>query len=455
MKKILFVPLAKNQTVFYEALAEELKPLGFDCEFLCYHERSHHELLKKGFKSYNAFETPAPKGADIESKFLSLVKKFDLPSDYHLLTHEQVSYGINNQSLIMAKYVRYMTAVEKVLNQNFQENKPIVIQELGGFASVIATYYVSRNLGCDHYFIEPSYFRGRFFLMKNSFGPVDVRVRAAEARHEVVTALENAQTQKQIVIPFKDRAHYYSLFNKVFNKHNFLRFYQKIYDKYVLQYEEEFSYIFNFTRRHLLSFVNKRILKSHYVPGLEKKPFIYFPLHVPIDVAITFRSPVFKDQLALIDYICRAAPLGYDVYFKEHPAMVGVLPAKKVEELLKRYQNLKILAPEINNYDVLSKAEVIVTVNSKSGAEGYALGKKVIVLGKAFYSNAPGFHYLADIRFLSEKIGEVISASGDSKENIQKYFSQVWNESLAGDLYLCEPSNVKKFAQGVLQILSL
>lgn len=454
----VFIPLAMNQTVFYDKIARKLQSAGHDVSFICFHERSHYELMAKGFTSHNPYrQKPYPAWtSELTAELGEMSKKYSMPNAYHLLTHEQVAYGLKNQQEAIQKYVWTIRNLEVIFSQIKSTGaKVVVVQELGGFASVISAYYMARSFNYDHYFIEPSYFKGRYFLMKNSFGPVSIRELASEVRAEAVDRLLQAQESGQIVIPFKDRAHYLNLFDKVFNAHNFKRFVQKLTDKYVLGYYEEFRYISGFTKRHLMAFVNKRRLKKYYQDAVQSptgRPFIYFPLHVPLDVAITFRSPVFKDQMALLDLLCRSCPLGYDVVFKEHPAMVGVINSGEAIKLLKKYNNLKLLAPTVNNYKVLSAAATVVTVNSKSGAEALSLGKQVIVLGDAFYTKSPLVHELRDLSRLHEKIEEVLQLSSVEKEKIKLYFSSVWEQSSEGDIYQLDDVTIGQFADRLLKL---
>ena len=454
-KQYLFIPLAMNQTLFYEKVAENLVRQGLQVSFICFHERSHHYLKDRGYKCYNPYRAVdyPTWNADSTVEFEKLVQKYTMPSFYHLLTHEQVAYGIPDQKEAILKYIWTIKNLENIFEGHFKNTSTVVIQELGGFASVISGYYVARHYGFDHYFIEPSFFKGRYFLIKNSFGPVSVVQPDSEIQDEVQQIIQKVQQTGEIVIPFKDRAHYLNLFDKVFNLYNFKRFYQKLADKYIHGYFEEFRYIFRFSRRHLMAFINKKKLAPYYQSEstLDEK-FIYFPLHVPLDVAITFRSPVFKDQLNLIDLICRSCPLGYKVVFKEHPAMVGVIPADGVIALLKKYNHLRVLHPTINNYKVLRAASSIVTVNSKSGAEAVTLGKPVIVLGDAFYTKSPLVHEERDLSKLSEVIAQSLQKPTLNQTDILKYFTAVWKKSEPGDLYQMDSVTTEKFAKHFSQL---
>ena len=47
-------------------------------------------------------------------------------------------------------------------------------------------------------------------------------------------------------------------------------------------------------------------------------PFVYYPLHVPADMALTLRSPEYLDQVATIDFLLRTIPDSHVLVAKEH-----------------------------------------------------------------------------------------------------------------------------------------
>ena len=167
----------------------------------------------------------------------------------------------------------------------------------------------------------------------------------------------------------------------------------------------------------------------------------------------TLRSPEYCDQLALLDYLCRSAPADMVIATKEHPAMIGAVPSAGMLALKRRYDRFAILPPATNNYAVLREAEVIVTVNSKSGAEAGLLGKRVIVLGDAFYREAPfasALDRLADLGSALERDESTPPAS----EATRAYFAALWQRTYPGELYVADETNVSIFAASLLAAIA-
>ena len=134
--------------------------------------------------------------------------------------------------------------------------------------------------------------------------------------------------------------------------------------------------------------LNATRLRKLYRP-IPETPFVYYPFHVPADMALTLRSPEYLDQVATIDFLLRTIPDSHVLVVKEHPAQIGAIAASRLFELARRFDNFVLLPPQTNNYTVLNRADAVISVNSKSGAEALLLGKPVVVMGDAFYRTCP------------------------------------------------------------------
>jgi capsule polysaccharide export protein KpsC/LpsZ len=171
-------------------------------------------------------------------------------------------------------------------------------------------------------------------------------------------------------------------------------------------------------------------------------------------MALTLRTPHLLDQLALIDYLCRSVPDPHLVVIKEHPAMVGAVDSGRVKVLLKKYDNLRILPPGTNNYEVIAQAQAVISINSKSGAEAALLGKRVLVLGDAFYKNSSLVTYIERIENLSKELEILLNnpSRNSADQKISNYFAAVWRSSLPGELYVSDDQNIEVFVNSLYEI---
>ena len=271
------------------------------------------------------------------------------------------------------------------------------------------------------------------------------------ASNKVKAYLSEVQANKTIVMPVKDRHHYSAALNKILNSHNVRRLGEKIVDKYLLGKHQEFGHIRSHVFRHAAMLLNSMRLIGKYTEMPKLGRFVYYPLHVPGDMALTLRSPQFLDQLGLIDYLLRNLPNGYKLAIKEHPAMVGAIDASRLKTLLNRYDQLALINPAENNFDVLDRCEAVVSVNSKSGAEAILLGKPVLVLGDAFYRNSPLATPVTSITEVGLRLRDLLAETFTSdRGKLERYFEEVWRCTYPGELYVQGEDNTKVFAHSIM-----
>ena len=448
---ILFAPLAMNQTRFFKAVGDRLEEHGYRTAYVCFHECSHEWLVARTARSYNAFalQPKDPDSVDLE--------RYKVPHVNLLLEHEKAAYEVYDTQRLLRKFKGHLHAMSAVLD-DLERQAPCsihLVQELGGFLSALAAYYAARARGIDNWFIEPSFFRGRVFFTRNSLSaPPVAGTGTSQVSPEVKEYLDRIVRQQEVVIPKKDSHHYRGVTAKLTDSRNVWRLLEKMRDKYLLGKREEFEHVGGHVRRHVRMFVNSLRLRRYYRPLAQVSPFVYYPLHVPADFALTIRSPEYLDQYSLIDFICRTVPHSHKVAIKEHPALVGAMSLSRMTDLLRRHDNLILLDPRINNYEVLRLADAVITVNSKSGAEALLLGKQVLVLGDAFYRSCHQARAVERLEDLPQSVNHVLDQhEPHQREAIYPYFQQVWNCSHPGELYDMTEENIHVFAASLVSVL--
>ncbi|WP_124553130.1 hypothetical protein [Methylophilus methylotrophus] len=444
---ILFISLAGNQSRFFLKIGQSLAQQGIETAHVCFHESSVQELRKAGATAFNPFDYQS--GAFTEIDFEQYAIK--LPG--LLLGHEKAAYELSDTQLLADKFKKHLAAMSRIIDTLLKEYPDIIlVQELGGFTSVLAAFFAARHKNINNWFIEPSFFKGRVFFTPNKFSAPEISNIPAQASENVQQIITNILKSQSVVIPQKDKSHYRGAGLKLADSHNIKRLLQKLTSKYVLGQREEFEHIGGHINRHLRMFINSQKLKLHYKRLPTDKPIIYYPFHVPADFALTIRSPEYLNQYAIIDFICRCAPFGWQVVIKEHPALIGAINPQITIDLLKKHDNLILLHPSINNHEVLSNAHTIVTVNSKTGAEALLYQKRVFALGDSFYKDSAlvnKIHKLAELpELLSSPTREIQQA------DVLSFFQGVWNSSYPGELYDISPENIQTFTKSLLQCIN-
>jgi hypothetical protein len=172
-------------------------------------------------------------------------------------------------------------------------------------------------------------------------------------------------------------------------------------------------------------------------------------------MALTVRAPELLDQYTLIDYLARSIPITHKLVIKEHPAFVGGTEYNRIVSLLKTHDNI-ILSRPINNFDVVNNCDLLITINSKAGVEAIICGKPVIVLGDAFYKNAPLVSYIDDISKLKDAIPSSIKLCEKNipETQIENFIQAIWDNSILGEIYSLHDENINNISNSLIKFIS-
>ena len=445
MQSLIISTLAEYQTAFWVPVAQMLEANGYPVTLVSFDTRSTAMVRAANLDVIEATLSAreAALGGD-DPRTICAGLGIDNPGP--LLTHERFAFAMRDTDHLLRKLAGSAILGKAAITRARAKGEPVLLQELGGFLSVLGLHHAALHAGVPSLFIEPSFFKGRMQMVEGSLGALRLeRGARAPVEDDLAAYFEEALTNNTIVIPQKDRRHYSAAAAKLTSGHNIKRLIEKSRDKYLLGAEQEFGAIGHHVRTHLKMLGASLRLRGAYTQLKDLGSFIYYPLHVPGDVALTVRSPQYLDQLALLDFICRHAPPDVTIATKEHPAMIGAVPSAGLLALKARYDRFAILPPATNNYTVLSGADRIVTVNSKSGAEAGLLGKDVIVLGDAFYREAPFAQALDNLDQLGAALTAAPVRSPQSQGQTMGFFAALWARTYPGELYVADDQSVARF----------
>jgi len=454
---ILITTLAEYQTRFWIPVAQRLRSAGREVQLLAFDDRSAEMAVAQGIPVVNMYRTGLEGGAPVEDQraFAARIADYGLDGTNFLFSHERVTFGIRDSAALRRRFMIYSNAMEVVLDRLAAAGRQaLAVQELGGFLSVIACFYAAKKRGVRNWFIEPSFFRGRLYYTPDSLAAPDTMREPADAvSAEVRAYLDETLRQQSIVIPQKDRHQYSAAFNKIANARNARRLVEKLWDQFALGKHQEFGHNLRHARAHAAMAVGATRLRTLYRP-MPDTPFVYYPLHVPADMALTLRSPEYLDQVATIDFLLRTIPDTHVLVVKEHPAQIGAIPAGRLFELARRFDNFILLPPQTNNYTVLNRADAIVSVNSKSGAEAVLLGKPVVVMGDAFYRSCPLVFAVDRLADVPQRLRDALAAPPFDPTDTASYFETAWRQSFPGELYISDPKQLDTFAVSLLSAIA-
>lgn len=392
---------------------------------------------------------------DWETGAVELERKYGLTSLRVLTNHEKTAlYAKDEQALVRQAY-RYFRALERF----FAENKVRhAVHEIGGWLGNRSLEMVSQKHECDNVYIEPSMFRGRIIMFRNSFLPVIPRLHTyGELSPEDVKRaegfIESSVKTTTVIMPFKDISKYKDVgLGFAFNLKNFRNALKGIHRRYVVNKGEELvAPLPDIAMQYVKRAMRRKFLARSYSRPVEGEKYLYYPLHMPIDMQILVRSPQFFDQYYLIEYIARMLPQGYKLYFKEHPVSIGMYDYPRMRALTK-IPNVRLIDPRVNSHPIIARAKAVITVNSKVGFEALYHRKPVITLGDSFYRNRGLTLDVDDLAKLDKAIQAVDKFQVD-REKLVAFVHTLYEASYAGELYQNQESNYSAFGTSLLGFL--
>jgi len=451
-KTIVFAPIAKREAVFYLRIADQIrqKDIGIDIHFISFYQPINEKILDAGFEVFDIYSHVSNRNFFCVSEYES---QFGIPNMHKLILHEKVTFSEYNTDRLSQKFCMYLDGLDKyLLKLKLKYSEIDIFQELGGFVAPLSLFFASQKNNVTHYFFEPSFYKGRVHMVKDSLSPIclkNVEDGISAAESYIKQAVEN----KSVAIPEKDRHHFQDMsIGKIVNNRNIVNISRKMYIKYIKKQKQEYEYIFNHTTRYIYMWMNRVRMSLYYFrPSCRQKKYVYFPFHVQLDYSLTIRSTEYLDQLALVEYLARILPFDYDLYIKEHPASIGGFNSRRMKDIIRRNQSIKLIHPSENSHDVVSAADAVITINSKVGAEALASGKEVVVLGSAFYRDSDEVWKIKALSEVEKVLEEILCQKIKKNRGTNNILHSAFLSSCQMELYNNSNANIDNAVQCILR----
>lgn len=446
---ILFSILTLPEVDFLSYIARRLIEKGYRIGFILFHEAGAEKLERMGIPFFNMHtlreEIQYVPLSDNELDDFRI--KFGISNLRHLFIHEKVGYNRREEKKLAEKAFHYLLILDKIFVEN---NVKCVIQELGGFSSNQCVYYAARKNNIDHVFYEPAAFSKRIVFNRNSYySDIPQRIMDVQPLHELRAEVESYVGEylqsKSMVVPFKDRHSFADMtFRKIFNLENAKRLKRKLLHKYVHKKKEEYDEIGWVVKYSFIKFARRILFNPFYREPDYNDKYIYFPFHVPHDVQLTSRSRLFYFQEGFVEYLSRIIPYGHKLYIKEHPASIGGHSFPVLRNVIKQHNNVILIHPRTNSYDLIKNAELIISINSKVGFEAIMQGEKVVVVGDAFYKHKGVTYDVDNLNDLEKVINVALNSEAPTKEKIMNFLIKAYQWSYPCELFLMEKENIER-----------
>jgi hypothetical protein len=434
---IIFSPIAERESIFYLKIAKQIKKenIDIDIQFISFYQPMNNEILNAGFEVFDIYSDFSNKQEFCVSDY---EENFNIINMHKLILHEQVTFSENDTQKLCQKFCLYLNSLDGYLSSlNLKYNKIVIYQELGGFVAPLSLFFAAQKNNITHYFFEPSFFKGRIHLVKNSLFPVNLEKYSNEQLDEVDVYINSTIREKIVAIPEKDRHHFQDMsMRKIINNKNIGNIFYKLYYKYIKKQKQEYSHIFNHVTRYLNMWINRKRLEKYYSKfDTTDHNYVYFPFHVQLDYSLTIRSTEYLNQLSLVEYVSQTLPSGYFLYIKEHPASIGGFKYRSVRDIMKKCNNIKFIHPAENSHNIVQNADAVLTINSKVGAESIVSGKEVIALGSSFYQYSRSIWKVDSLQQVEGILYQILKNNKKRNTHNNSVFYKVWRASYQIELY--------------------
>lgn len=445
---------------FLVKIAKQLEKNDLQMEFVAAHESAGDVFGNAQVKFYDLHKHIRKLNQSTKKTSLdeihSIQDKFKISNLRSIYMREKLNLHRLDEDDMLRKTINYLQAMDKIIEESCPD---IIIQETGDFIAPVCLYYAARSRDIDHIFIEPAMFPKRStFVFNGIYADIPSDISKSPCSDEGLDFadkyLDNYLNNKAVLMPVKDKVFFKDMSLRSFlNISNFKKLGVKLYNKYILRKSEEYNAIAWHCYYHFLRAFRRKRLNRLYITELPKEPYIYFPLHVPLDLQLTTRCTKYLDQLYLIEYICRCIPLGYSLVIKEHPASIGSYSYSGIKSILNLYKHFNIVHPKTNSYDIINNSKCVITINSKVGVEAALQRKSVITLGPTFYRNKGLTVDVSDLTDLPEALNKSLAGNNIDTNLIREFLARVYRWSWKGELFDSSPENIKVFSESLVEAI--
>jgi len=177
--------------------------------------------------------------------------------------------------------------------------------------------------------------------------------------------------------------------NRILSGLRFLAICDDQYRKYFANYgRTKLNVIWN-----ELSFMIKRKLRENF---LEKNticlipdeyPYVYFPMHLEPERALSISAPNYTNQLEVIHSIAKSLPIDFKLLVKDHPQMGDsnwreISYYKQILEI----PNVKLMHHLTSDEELIKNSSLVITIAGTSSMSATFFGKPSIVFSETIFS---------------------------------------------------------------------
>ncbi len=192
------------------------------------------------------------------------------------------------------------------------------------------------------------------------------------------------------------------------------------------------------------------ITRAFYEQPVAGEPYLFFPLHLGVDSALTIRAPQYVRQEVVVDHLVNhALPPGVKLYVKPHVGARDAYPIGMLAEL-RRMPNVRLIDPTANSHAMIQGALGTIVINSTVGFESLLYGKPVVTLGRSFYR---GYGITTDVESLYDAREAVRTAleGRPDRELTLRFLGACLDATFEGSWFDVAPENIARLGAAIVR----
>jgi hypothetical protein len=151
---------------------------------------------------------------------------------------------------------------------------------------------------------------------------------------------------------------------------------------------------------------------------------LFVALQLTPEATIDYWCPLeMIDQERVLEKLLQSLPAEYIVIIKDHPTMSGRRPYQFYQRLRSLHPRVVLPPPQELSKEVISYSDAVCTWTSSVGIEGFFQGKKLITLGRPYYSidGIKNVESLNDLHMVPEIIENESAVDDSVKERLLRH----------------------------------
>ena len=176
----------------------------------------------------------------------------------------------------------------------------------------------------------------------------------------------------------------------------------------------------------------ERIFLMKYLKKkIDNEKFIYFPLPTEPEARTLTMAPFYSNPIVLVENIAKSIPIDHVLYVKEHPVQKekGWRPIDTYEKI-QNIPNVKLLHPDANSRELISKSQAIISITGSAGFEGLLNKKPVILFVEEYYDVLSSVTKANSFAELNHKIKSALSDVEVDKKEISILLHAIKNQTI-------------------------